>query len=274
VLAWNLTGQITAASASKTFSDQLLTNYPRPLDWLDRTTGGERAMYLGQQITDANGLWLLEFWNKSLRDVWSLDGSAKGPGPTLSPDLLARDGRITTDPKAKFVVTDPGIVPVGRPRGGVTHLGGGAPAKWSVYEIEPPLRLVYAATGIYADGWAGKESAYSRYRTPGGRPGFAVVTVSRAAWGGDSPPGHTTIRVGPLRVKNKQPALARVTAIQRWTVHSHEAQTFYIPTPKPPFRVEVLVAPTFVPAKVDPNSTELREFGAQVHFGFVTKLPQ
>lgn len=271
VLAWNLTGQITAASASKTFSDQLLTNYPRPLDWLDRTTGGEHTMYLGQQITDANGLWLLEFWNKSLRDVWSLDGSAKGPGPTLSPDLLSPDGRITTDPEAKYVVVDPGIVPYGTFHGSVTHLGGGAAAKWSVYRIRPPLRLVSAVLGIYADGWTAKDSSYSRYRTPGQRAGYAVVTVSRAAWGGPSPPGHVTIRVGPLRVKNKQPALARVTAIRRWTVHSHEAQTFTIPTPKPPFRVEVLVAPTFVPAKVDPNSTELREFGAQVHFGFAPK---
>ena len=268
VLAWNLTGQITTASASKTFSDQLLTNYPRPLDWLDRVTGGERTMYLGQQITDANGLWMLEFWNKSLRDVWSLDGSAKGPGPTLSPDLLSPDGRITTDPEAKYVVVDPGVVPYGRFVGSATHLGGGAPAKWSVYRIEPPLRLVSAATGIYADGWTGKTSAYSRYRTPGGRPGLAVVTVSRAAWGGDSLPGHVTIRVGPLRVKDKQPALARVTQIRRWTVHSKEVQTFSIPTPPPPFRVEVLVAPTFVPARYDANSTEMREFGAQVHFGF------
>src|SRR5205085_1061279 len=58
VLAWNLTGQMAAASASRNFSDELLHNYPRPLDWLDRADHGRPAMYLGQQITDANGLWL------------------------------------------------------------------------------------------------------------------------------------------------------------------------------------------------------------------------
>ena len=54
VLAWNVTGQMAAASASRNFSDELLQNYPRPLNWLDQADHGRPAMYLGQQITDAN----------------------------------------------------------------------------------------------------------------------------------------------------------------------------------------------------------------------------
>jgi hypothetical protein len=268
VLAWNVTGQMAAASASRNFADELLHNYPRPLNWLDQDDHGKPAMYLGQQITDANGLWLLEFWNKSLHYVWSLDGTAKGPGPTLSPDLLAPDGRITDAPGIQYAVVDPGIELVGIPAGQIEHRGGGAAQDWRLYKIAPPLRLVDAATGIYADGWAGKESAYSRYRTPGNRPGFVVVNVSRAAWNGPAPPGHVTIRVGPLRVKDKQPALASVTQIRRWKVESGLQQSFVIPTPKPPFRVEVLISPTFVPAQIDPHSSDVREFGAQVSFGF------
>jgi hypothetical protein len=268
VLAWNITGQMAAASASRNFADELLHNYPRPLNWLDQDDHGKPAMYLGQQITDANGLWLLEFWNKSLHYVWSLDGTAKGPGPTLSPDLLAPDGRITDAPGIQYAVVDPGIDLVGTPAGQIEHRGGGAAQDWRLYKIAPPLRLVDAATGIYADGWAGKESAYSRYRTPGNRPGFVVVNVSRAAWNGPAPPGHVTIRVGPLRVKDKQPALASVTQIRRWKVESGLTQSFVIPTPKPPFRVEVLISPTFVPARVDPSSSDVREFGAQVSFDF------
>jgi hypothetical protein len=268
VLAWNLTGQIAAASASRNFSDELLQNYPRPLNWLDQADHGQTAMYLGQQITDANGLWLLEFWNKSLHYVWSLDGTAKGPGPTLSPDLLALDGQITTVPGIKYVVTDPGIDLVGKQVGHVVHRGGGAAQEWRLFQIAPPLRLVDAVGGIYADGWAGKNSSYSRYRTPGGRPGSVVVTISRAAWTGPSPTGHVTIRVGPLRIKDKQPALASVTQIRRWKVESGLERSFVIPTPKPPFRVEVLISPIFVPAQQDPRSSELREFGAQVSFAF------
>jgi hypothetical protein len=268
VLAWNITGQMAAASASRNFSDELLHNYPRPLNWLDQADHGEPAMYLGQQITDANGLWLLEFWNKSLHYVWSLDGTAKGPGPTLSPDLLAPDGRITDAPGIRYAVVDPGIDLVGRPVTSVEHHGGGAAQDWRLYRIVPPLRLVDAATGIYADGWAGKQSAYSRYRTPGNQPGFVVVNVSRAAWNGPAPPGHVTIRVGPLRVEDKQPALASVTQIRRWKVESGLERSFVIPTPKPPFRVEVLISPTFVPAQEDSHSSDVREFGAQVSFGF------
>jgi hypothetical protein len=148
------------------------------------------------------------------------------------------------------------------------HLGGGASQEWRLVKIAPPLRLVDAVGGIYADGWAGKQSSYSRYRTPGDRPGYVTVNVSRAAWNGPSRTGHVTIRVGPLRIKDKQPALASVTQIRRWNIESGLERSFVIPTPKPPFRVEVLVAPTFVPAQVDPRSSELREFGAQISFGF------
>jgi hypothetical protein len=274
VLAWNVAGEIGASAASKTISDSLLANYPRPLDWLDRADHGQPAMYLGQQITDANGIWLLEFWNRSLHDVWSLDGTAKGPGPTLSPDLLATDGRITAPEGVKYVVVEPGINLVGRVVATARHYGGGAPQDWRLYEIAPPLRLRDAVEGIYADGWSGKNTAYSRYRTPGQRPGYAVVTLSRAAFNGDEPPGHVTIRVGPLAVVNKQPGLANVTKIVRWTIRGGASRVFYVPVPKPPWRVQVLVAPTFRPADIDPHSSEMREFGAQVGFGWVTKLPK
>jgi len=273
VLAWNVTGQIGAAAASKTISDDLLSNYPRPLDWLDRADGGQPAMYLGQQIADANGIWLLEFWNKSVHDVWSLDGSAKGPGPTLSPDLLAPNGRITAPEGVQYVVVEPNIDLVGKVVGRAKHLVGGAPAEWRLYKIAPPLRLRDAAEGIFADGWSGKDTAYSRYRTPGNRPGYAVVTVSRAAFNGNEPPGHVTIRVGPLAVVNKQPGLAKVAEIRRWVIRGGDSRTFYIPVPKPPWRVQVVVAPTFQPALVDPHSSEMRDFGAQVGFGWVTTPP-
>jgi hypothetical protein len=274
VLAWNLTGQIGASGASKTISDDLLANYPRPLDWLDRADGGKPAVYLGQQITDANGIWLLEFWNSSLHYVWSLDGTAKGPGPTLSPDLLGTDGRITAPEGVRYVVVEPNIDLVGRVVARARHYGGGAPQEWRLFEIASPLRLRDAAEGIYADGWSGKRTAYSRYLTPGNRPGYAVVTLSRAAFNGNEPPGHVTIRVGPLRVRNKQPALAKVTGIERWTIRGGASRTFYVPVPKPPWRVEVLVAPTFKPALVDPHSSEMRDFGAQVGYGYVAKLPR
>jgi len=274
VLAWNLTGQLAAADGSRILSAQLLENYPRPLNWLDRITGGEPAMYLGRQITDANGIWLMEFWNRSLRYVWSIDGSAKGPGPTLSPDLLAPDGSITSRPDIRYVVADEGINLVGDIVDRIGHGSGGLTKYWRVYRIHPPLRLAESTTDIYDDGWMGPRSTYSRFSTPGNRPGYAVVTISRQGWGGPSPDGKVVIRVGPLVLSNKQPALGRVTQTVRWTIESGGFQRFYIPTPRPPFRVEVRITPTFVPAEIDENSSELREFGAQVAYDYAAKLPR
>jgi hypothetical protein len=274
VLAWNLTGQLAAADGSRILSNQLISNYPRPLNWLDRLTGGEPAMYLGRQITDANGIWLMEFWNRSLRYVWSIDGTAKGPGPTLSPDLLAPDGSITSAPDIRYVVVDEGINLVGDVVAPIPHGSGGLTKYWRVYRIHPPLRLAESTTGIYDDGWAGETSTYARFSTPGNQPGFAVVAVSRQAWAGHSPPGNVVISVGELVLKNKQPAMGRVTKTVRWTIRSGGFQRFYIPTPRPPIRVEVRITPTFVPGEIDPNSSELREFGAQVSFDWTAQLPR
>jgi hypothetical protein len=274
VLAWNFTGQIAAADGSRILSSQLLENYPRPLNWLDRLTNGEPAMYLGRQITDANGIWLMEFWNRSLRYVWSIDGSAKGPGPTLSPDLLAADGRITSDPAIRFVVVDEGINLVGDVVERIGHGSGGLTKFWRVYRIHPPLRLAESTTDIYDDGWIGDRASYSRFSTPGNRPGYAVVTVSRQGWAGPSPPGKVVIRVGSLVLRNKQPGMGRVTETVRWTIESGGIRRFYVPTPRPPFRVEVRITPTFVPAEIDPRSSERREFGAQLAFDYAAELPR
>ena len=53
-----------------------------------------------------------------------------------------------------------------------------------------------------------------------------------------------------------------------WTVHSKQSRTLALPTPKPPFRVEVHISPLFVPARLDPRSTDRRHLGAQVTFAF------
>ncbi len=110
---------------------------------------------------------------------------------------------------------------------------------------------------------------YNRFVTAGGRAGTAIVTISRLAWGGEGAadiPGHVTITVGTLVKRDKQPALGRVTAVRRWVVHSHGIRRFRIPTPKPPFRIEVRVSPTFVEADLDPRLSDRRHLGAQVGY--------
>ena len=111
VLAWTLTGEISAAKYSNDSGDLITRNYPKPLTWLDDITGGEPVVYLGQNINAgaALGIWLTEFWNRSLKHVWSLDGTAPGPGPVLTPDLVATDGRLAPDPGARYVLAERGV---------------------------------------------------------------------------------------------------------------------------------------------------------------------
>ena len=127
VIAWSLTGEITGARASHVFADDLLANLPQPLDWVDRADHGRPAIYLGQHITDANAVYLTEFWNRSIVHVWSNDGTAPGPGPTLTPDIVKPNGTLYPQPKEQYIVTDSGLEVVGSVVATRYHIAGGAP---------------------------------------------------------------------------------------------------------------------------------------------------
>lgn len=272
-LAWTMTGAITGARASNSFSADLLRNLPKPLDWVDRITGRQPTLYLGQQFADPNGVWSLEFWNRSIRRVWSIDSGAPapGPGPTLTPDPVDGSGRLSADPGYRWAVADRGVFLVGDV---VTETRNG----WRLYRLQPPLRLARAVTGIFSDGWIGVQgqdpksvtATYSSFATESSRAGTVFVTVSRRGWCGADVPGRVLIRVGELGIgADRHPFIRRVTQERGWFVHSCTERTFPIPTPKPPFHVTVTVTPPFVPAEVAPeDSTDLRRLGAQVAFAF------
>ena len=271
VLTWTLVGQMSAASASNTFSEELSDDIDRPFDWIDRATGGARTLYLGQRLTDFNGIWQMEFWNRSLEHVWSTDGSAPGPGPTLTPDLVdPATGAITPTPEpVEYVVTDPGIDLVGRVVEQHAHYAAGTKTHWRLFRIEPPLRLQNSTRGVSQDGWAERQTDYSQFSTPGGLAGYAVVRVHRKAWGGKDVPARVTIRVGKLRRgRDKQPALGAVTDRCVFTVNRLEDRTFLLRTPAPPFHVDVRISKSFVPSELDPSYSDTRRLGAQLEYSF------
>ena len=105
VIAWGLTGEISASNGTNNFSQVLLSNFPSPPNWLDKATGRKPAIFLGQNITDPQGIWLMEFWNRSLQYVWSLDATAPGPGTTppgyLTPDLAPGRAARRPDDRAR-----------------------------------------------------------------------------------------------------------------------------------------------------------------------------
>ncbi len=274
VVAWGVAGQMSAASASNTFSEVLADDIDRPFDWIDRETGGAPTLYLGQRLTDYNGIWQMEFWNRSLGYVWSTDGSAPGPGPTLTPDLIdAHTGAIQRPPSTvEYVVVDPGIDIVGEPIAQHAHNAAGTQTFWRLFRIVPPLRLQNSTRGVTQDGWASDRTTYSQFTTPGNEPGFVVVRVHRKGWGGRDVPRRgslVTIRVGaPVRGPDKHPALGRVTDRCSFRINRLEDRTFLLRTPPPPFHVDVRIDPTFVPQEIDSRSPDTRELGAQVGYSF------
>src|SRR5262249_11425293 len=125
-IVWMGAGELSAASASNEFSRSFLENINGNPTWLDDLTGRASTLYIGQQIQDPNGENLLEFFNRSVKGVWSLDGTAPGPGPTLTPDLAKTDGTLTHDPHFPYVVAEQGIDINGKLIASHQHRAGGA----------------------------------------------------------------------------------------------------------------------------------------------------
>ena len=272
VVTWSMTTQVYAAEGERTLSRQIESNLPRPFDWVDRATGGKSVVVLGQQISDPTGVWLTEFFNRSIRKIWSLDGTAINVGaPILTPDLNATDGTLSPSPDTQYALGINGVnirAPVVERRGDAV-----------LYKLDGPIRLKDALIGRESDGWiVGKggetvaTGSYTRYDVSQDGPGFAVVTLSRANW--CPRPGHrqvatAIVRIGPVGIgPDKQPAIAHVTQTRRLTVKDCVANGVTLRPPHAPWRVEVSISPTFVPRVVDPTKSDNRRLGAvfDAHF--------
>lgn len=264
LLSWALTAEIYAAEGNEQASDQLYANLPQPPDWLDEATGGQPAVYFGQTIGDANGIWLLEFWNRSLKKVWSFDGSAPGPGPTLSPDLAAPDGSLTPSPAVPWALAENDVElaaeRVGPPRGSL-----------QLYRLDGPLRLIRSSSGVLGDGWMGATASYNQFAAPGTTTrGYAKVFLANPFCGPKDLPAKVVVRVGEIVVTDRhQPALGSRHAVRRGVLHScNRGLTFLVPA-RVPFRIEVEIDPTFAPAELDSRSSDTRRLSARPVFEFV-----
>jgi len=270
VIAWNFTGALSFASASNRASDRFVDNIRKPFTWVDDATGGRPTLYIGQQMSDPNGEWLLEFWNphSMIGRVWSLDGTAPGPGPTLTPDPKLPDGALSHDPHYPYVVEERGMNVVGTLVTTHDHVAGGAPQKWRLIKVAPPLRLRDFVTGQYADGWTGASSAYTRFST--GEVGRVRIVVSRP-WGGVDVPGHVTVKLGPIVIgDDNQPHIGQPIVIKRFTLHKNGVKELVLPAPGLHFRVEVSVTPTFRPRELSPQTeSDNRDLGVKVDYSFL-----
>jgi hypothetical protein len=268
---WMLAGEIEASRGAAIQSQIYADHMPQPLNWIDRATGGDDVTYMGQDISngEALGVNLLEFWNRSVKHIWSLDGSAPPPGPTLTPDLLNRFGALTNDPGLKYVVSPDGVNLVGttvaREPGLTLRRIDHHP--WMIQET------LYKVTN---DGWI---SAYQSTETALGRfayfgperaPGTLHVTVGRAGFCPTSAPStHVTVRIGPVALdEQRAPYVAHAVKTERFTLRNCTSRSISV-TATPPLAVQVTAFPTFVPRQYGIGDD--RHLGAQVGFSFIPK---
>ncbi len=254
LVAWMLTSEITTTWGESHFGNAFRAHLPQDLSWIDHQSHGGPVTYLGQEIVDPNGLWLTEFWNRSITHVASLDGTAPGPGPTEAPTIRDIRGTLALKNDPAYIVTDNGIV-----------LQADPVAKWhslTLYQRTGPWRLAYSEQQVYPDGWAPGWSTYTYFGANG--PGTMLVTLSRAGYKGNAKPGHATVKVGTIRIDlNQQSVLKNVVAVRHAMVRNGRTIVLRIHIPISPARVEVTITPTFQPSASDP-----RNLGAQVAFAF------
>jgi hypothetical protein len=269
VLAWNLGGQLAGARAAADASDQYLAGFPlKPPNSIDRAVGNGSVTYLGQQLgSTLEGVDLLEFWNRSIKHVWSLDGTAPGPGPTLSPDLESSSGLLSPVPGTDYLLADAGVDPVGQLLGQTATL--------RLYRLSGPIRLRSWVTNVGSDDWMVSDAAYSRFATPGNRAGFAVVQLSRARFCPEAsrhaPVGHVTVNVGRLAINdNHQPIMGAVTQTRSFVLKNCANKEVRIPVGPPPWRVEVHIDGTFVPSQWT-DSSDVRTLGATAGFDYAAR---
>jgi hypothetical protein len=259
IVSWGLTCEIYASNMSRDIGRALVAAQPRPLDWVDRVTVGRPALYLGQGLLRAPELLSMAFWNPSITKLWSLQGT---PARYIVDRtyVASADGRIHVPRGILYIVADREIEVGGQPiaRGG----------RWAVYRVERPVRLRAYQAGVWEDGWMGSASSYTRFS--GGR-GRVLVDLSLTAWCGPDVGTRARVEVGRPVEGEHRLLLSRVTSSREAPLHACKSVTVAVPTPPPPFRVEVHAAPTFVPAELSSGAPDTRRLSTKVSYRFTAR---
>jgi hypothetical protein len=268
IVGWNLTGEISAAAGTNDLSRAAAQTLRHPFSWLDDATHLQPTVYMGASEQDQNPEWLLEFWNRSIVRVSSLDGTVAGPGPSGGPDLR-RNGTLVWGGQSSqypYAVEDvPCVDFAGAPVASHRFRAGGRLQTWQLVRLTHPNRLRSMCTGVYPDGWTGAgDSAYFRFSGPGGR---LRIVYSRRNWSYPSGPSTVTFLVGKLVINdNNQPILGRITEQSEGTIDSGQTKAAWLRVPAGGFAVHVVVAKKFIPQDYNPLDGDKRELGAEVTY--------
>jgi hypothetical protein len=276
VVGWNLTGQLAAAAGTSSIARQAAATLKHPFTWVDDSTGGASTLYIGQEESDQNPEWLLEFWNRSITGVSSLDGTLGGPGPAGGPNFL-RNGTLYSGDDAQlgawryaYAVEDlPCIQLAGQPMGSHPYRAGGGTLYWRLVRLTQPNRMQSDCIGIYPDGWSGaNDSVYYRYSGPAG---WLRIAYSRPE-NYPIPPTPIRITLGTMKVVDKQPTIAHANERIDTTIGNLQSKVAWIRVPAGGFAAHVVVAKKFVPDDYD-HRGDKRQLGAQITYRYYRTRP-
>jgi hypothetical protein len=275
ILAWNVTGEISAAAGNVSISRQLEATLHHPFTWVDQVAHGKPTYYLAQGVADKNPEWELEFWNRSIVRVESLDSTLDGPGPSGTPNITA-DGRVywSTNPNApgsvyEYAVEDwPCVDFAGTVAARHFYNGGGTIKEWRLIQLTKPNRLRAECSGLYPDGWSGaNDSTYFRFSS---KPGWLRIRISRQNW--PATPVH--VQLASITTRFRAPALGKVFYDKTTELRRRGSEVVWLRTPSLRFGARVVIVNKFVPQQIDPHLGDVRTLGAQVDYRFFTKLPR
>jgi hypothetical protein len=273
MLTWNVTSEIAAGAGTVSLSRDITPTLGRPFTWVDDVTKGKPTIYLAQGVADQDPEWLLEFWNRSITTVDSLDGTLQGPGPTGAPNITSTGQLFATHdpahpgPLHAYGVEDwPCVDFEGKLRATHFYRGGADhPKEWRLIELTKPNRLRAECVGLYADGWSGaRDSEYFRFA--GAKPGWVRIGISRQNY----PATPVDIQLTKIAEQEFSPVLGRVIKQIRFTLQPSKDRVQWLRVPAGGFAVRVVIVRKFVPRELDARSNDPRTLGALVDYRFVT----
>jgi len=153
---------IRQASAGALFAG---IRVPHP-DWLDRRVGRDADVsFLWHYTGETRPLWNNEFFNRSVHDVYTVDGPDPADGGLPETPVVERpDGTLVTAahtvPRVKYAVSYVDIA--GKPLARDAQLG------LTLFRVDGPMVILTRVRGVYPDTWGGRTVTYRRVRCTGG----------------------------------------------------------------------------------------------------------
>jgi hypothetical protein len=265
---WMLAGEITSANGAAAGAKDGGSAGLAP-NWVDQTTHGQKVTFLGQGLTpgQSTGVNILEFWNRSIANVWAI-GSAPAPGPgyTLTPDLLTTDGLLSSDPGDPYVIEQNGVDVIGQAVASLpnTELVRIASHPWHLRQVQYGIN--YDASWITGYPPATTATGTYAYLDKASGPGVLHIDVGRLAFCQHSPGTNAVVRLGPVGLTSqRQATVAKASVVRRFHVAdcTHQRLSFHV---TPPVAVEVTASP-LTPGS-DYGLSDQRAFGVQASFAF------